>query len=178
LEKSLNSNRLDNRVDRKASAQLFAFLAVLFIATATATAAFAEAEPEYDADRRNHFSVVAAGSRLFVDGHEDESAFTVGGDYEYRVSRLLGVGLILEHAFDPIDATTFLGVFDIHVWRGFALQTGGGVEWTSDGSNAVGRIGGLYEFELERGFTIAPQVHYDFSKEDTLVFGVGFGRAF
>ena len=43
----------------------------------------------------------------------------------------------------------------------------------------MGRIGTIYEFELGGGFTLAPQVHYDFSDgEDAFVFGAAFGRAF
>lgn len=33
----------------------------------------------------------------------------------------------------------------------------------------------LYEFEFESGFTLSPQLHYDFSHEDALVFGLRWG---
>ncbi|WP_280526609.1 hypothetical protein [Croceicoccus marinus] len=43
----------------------------------------------------------------------------------------------------------------------------------------MGRIGTIDEIEPGRGFTIAPQMNYDFSDgEDAVVFGAAFGRAF
>lgn len=158
--------------------RIAAFLTATVLASGSMLPAHAESERGVDLEHRNHFAVVTTGSHLFVEDEADKSAFTIGGDYEYRINRILGAGFVLEHAFGELDATTLLGVADIHIWRGFALQAGGGVEWADHESNAVGRIGGVYEFELARGFTIAPQVHYDFSKEDTLVFGAAFGRAF
>ncbi len=132
---------------------------------------------EHDAEKRHHFSIVTAGTHI-LDEHADHTAFTIGGDYEYRVNHLLGVGFVVEHAFGEIDATTLLAVADIHLWRGFALQVGPGVEITDGETHAAGRIGGLYELELEGGFTLSPQIHYDISHENSLVFGVGFGKAF
>ena len=89
----------------------------------------------------------------------------------------------VEHVFleshDDIDAWTFLAVADLHLTRGLAIQTGPGVEVLEEGEEFVVRVGLLYEFELGEGWTLSPQVHYDWTQEeDTMVYGLAFGRAF
>lgn len=149
-------------------------------ATIAATAlligpSFAQHEVEFHPDKRHHVSVVGAGSYVY---EEDYTAATVGIDYEYRVSPLLGLGFVAERAFGRIDATTLLAVADIHIWRGLAIQTGPGIEIIDGEVYAAGRIGALYEFELEDHWTFSPQVHFDISEENAIVFGAAFGRAF
>ena len=117
----------------------------------------------------NHLSAVLAGT--FVEG---ESAGTFGVDYEYRSSEFLGLGFVAERAFEPVNATTVLAVADLHIWRGLAVQTGPGVEWIDrdDGEDDetlfVFRLGALYEFE-GNGYTVSPQLHLDFTREETSV---------
>lgn len=140
-----------------------------------ASTAYAQIEVEFNEEERHHLSIITGGSALTG---ESESAFTLGLDYEYRISRLIGVGIVAEQAFGDLDATTLLAVADIHVWRGFAFQVGPGVEFIDNESHFVARLGALYEFEFGEGYTVSPQVHYDFSTEDTIVFGLAFGVAF
>ncbi len=124
----------------------------------------------------HHVSLVIAATDI---RGEDESAFTLGLDYEYRLSQRLGVGFVAEHAFGEINSTTLIAAADVHLWQGFAVQLGPGVEFADGESFLMGRIGTVYEFELGSGFTFAPQVHYDFSDgEDAFVFGAAVGRAF
>ena len=148
----------------------------LFMLVVMSSPAMAQVDVEFDEEKRHHLSTLIGGS--YIDS-ADETVFTLGVDYEYRVNRLLGFGFVAEQAFGDIDATTLLAVTDIHVWRGLAFQVGPGVEFVDDETYAVGRLGALYEIELEGDFTIAPQVHYDFSEgEDAIVFGIAIGRAF
>ncbi len=123
----------------------------------------------------HHLSVLLGGTDLV---NEDHTAFTVGIDYEYRVSNFLGLGLVVEQAFGNIDSTTILAVADLHLWRGLIAQVGPGVEFVDENSYAALRLGALYEFEFENGFTLSPQLHYDFSHEDALVFGIALGSVF
>lgn len=111
---------------------------------------------------------------------DDEDAATVGVDYEYRVNGFLGLGVVAEHAFNPIDATTLLGVADLHLWRGLAVQTGPGVVLNDGDGSFVYRLGGLYEFEFEDGFTLSPQVHWEITsgEPDAVVYALAIGRAF
>ncbi len=121
----------------------------------------------------HHLSVFVGGSHV-----EDLTEFTIGLDYEYRINYFLGVGSVIEYATENINATSLLFVADLHIWRGFAIQAGPGVEFRNGESAAVGRIGGLYEFEFS-DYTLSPQVHVDITdQENTLVFGLAFGVSF
>ena len=50
------------------------------------------------------------------------NAFTIGVDYEYRVSDFLGVGFVAEYAFEDLDAYTYLLVADLHITNNFIAQ--------------------------------------------------------
>jgi len=123
----------------------------------------------------NHLSVVLGSTRT-VD--TTGPGFTLGGDYEYKASGHLGVGVVAEHAFGSGSASTMLAVADLHFWRGLMIQTGPGVEVKDHEVRPVGRLGVGYELELS-AITLAPQVQADISWNDVaLVVGVGIGHAF
>jgi len=58
------------------------------------------------------------------------------------------------------------------------MQIGPGYEFAEEENAVVGRVGFLYEFEWD-GFTLSPQLHYDYhvGGEDAFVagFALGFG---
>lgn len=150
-------------------------IAGLLLAGALATSVAAQDAASHS-EKPHHLSAVIGGTHI---PHEDETAFTLGVDYEYRLNKTLGLGFVAEHAFGPVDSTTLLAVADIHIAGGFAIQIGPGVEFVNDESFFVARLGALYELELGENFTIAPQLHYDFSgHDDAIVFAIGIGRAF
>ncbi len=162
------------------SSALIATMLVLLVSLATTTANAEERHHEgaFNPEHRHHLSVFLGDTRLLVDGESDEDAFTVGLDYEYRLSKLLGVGFVAEYAVDPLEATSFLGALDVHVYKGFVVQLGLGVEFIENTTNELGRVGMLYEFEFEE-FTLSPQLHYDVtSAEDSVVFGIAIGKNF
>ncbi len=132
-----------------------------------------------------HLSLVLGGTD---DG--DRSAETLGVDYEYRLNHWLGVGAVVERAFGPLHADTFLAVADIHLWRGLIAQTGVGIEIIDEVEfehghavheeveETVFRLGALYEFEFGR-WTVSPQLHLDVTSEaDSVVYVMAFGRSF
>jgi hypothetical protein len=152
-----------------------AALAGLLLMPLTPGALAAEV-PAAEEARPHHLSVVLAGTRV---PEAEETGFTLGLDYEYRLSKRIGLGFVVERAFAEIDSTTLLAVADIHLVRGLAVQAGPGVEFVDDESLFVFRLGMLYEFELGEAFTLSPQLHYDVSAgEDAIVFAVAIGRAF
>ena len=73
------------------------------------------------------------------------NAFTLGIDYEYRVSDFLGVGFVAEYAFEDLDAYTYLLVADLHITNNFIAQIGPGVEFHGSHKMEVARLGFLYE---------------------------------
>jgi len=126
----------------------------------------------------NHLSLFLGNTHLQVPGESDEDAFTLGIDYEYRVSKRIGVGGVAEYAFGGLDATTLLAAVDVHLYKGAVMQLGLGVEFVDDQTNELGRVGILYEFEFSE-ITVSPQFHFDVtSAEDSLVFGLAVGRNF
>lgn len=149
--------------------------AAFVCAVATSAASANEEDEPLHHSSPHHLSVLTGGTAL-VD--EDHSAFTVGIDYEYRVNDFLGLGFVVEQAFGDIDSTTLLAVADLHLWHGLIAQVGPGVEFVDGNSHAALRLGMLYEFEFDSGFTLSPQLHYDFSHEDAVVFGIALGKAF
>ena len=133
-------------------------------------------EGEHDWEEKPHHLSLLVGGTF----EEEESAPTLGVDYEYRVDEFLGVGAVVaERAFDEIEATTYLGVADLHFNNGVIVQTGPGIE-IRDGEDDifVYRLGVLYEWEWG-GYTVSPQLHYDAtSEQDAIIVGVAFGFAF
>ena len=138
-------------------------------------AAKAEQAPSHEVHGPHHLSVLAGGTTISA---VDETATTLGIDYEYRVSDFVGLGVVAERAFGRIDSTTLLAVADLHLAKGLVVQTGPGIEFIDGEENFVARIGALYEFELGGGLTFSPQFHYDISKEDAVVFGAAIGLSF
>lgn len=150
-------------------------LAGLLLAAAIAAPAAAQ-EGASHAEKPHHLSVVIGGTHI---PHEDETAFTLGVDYEYRLNQTLGLGFVAEHAFGPISSTTLLAVADIHILGGLAIQAGPGVEFVNDESFFVTRLGALYELEIGEHLTVSPQLHYDLSgHENAIVFAIAIGKAF
>ncbi|MHC6647651.1 hypothetical protein ACYTPF_13845 [Alteromonas sp. HB246098] len=107
------------------------------------------------------------------------NAFTLGIDYEYRLSDFLGVGFVAEYAFEDLDAYTYLLVADLHITNNFIAQIGPGVEFHGSHKMEVARLGFLYEFEVS-GFTISPQLHYDYHRnhKSAVVAGLAIGMSF
>ena len=137
-------------------------------------AASAAAESEGH-NKKNHASVLIGGTYV---PDADHTAFTLGLDLEHEITHRFGVGLVVEYAFEPIDATSLFAVVDVHLARGVVLQMGPGVEWVEHETYAVGRIGLFYEVEIGE-FVVAPSVSYGISEgEDSLVFGAAIGTKF
>ena len=107
------------------------------------------------------------------------NAFTLGIDYEYRLNDFLGVGFVAEYAFEDLDAYTYLLVADLHITNNFIAQIGPGVEFHGSHKMEVARLGFLYEFEVS-GFTISPQLHYDYHRnhKSAVVAGLAIGMSF
>ncbi|MFK7958447.1 MAG: hypothetical protein AB8B96_20315 [Lysobacterales bacterium] len=123
----------------------------------------------------HHLSVLIADTHVSEEGDN----FTVGVDYEYRVSPLLGIGAVVEYAFGELEATTVLAVADVHLNNGIIVQVGPGFENRHSDNVFVARIGMLYEFEMGN-LTLSPQLHWDYhnGEANAVVAGVALGFAF
>lgn len=123
----------------------------------------------------HHLSILLADTHVNSEGNNS----TFGIDYEFRVSPLLGLGAVIEHAYGELDATTLLAVADIHIYEGFIMQVGPGIEHRESENVFVARAGILYEFEYEN-FTLSPQLYWDFHRDEAnaIVLGIALGFSF
>ncbi|MDH3744352.1 MAG: hypothetical protein OES47_04535 [Acidobacteriota bacterium] len=110
---------------------------------------------------------------------KDEQAFTVGLDYEYRLTRRWGIGALVDYAGKDFR-TSVLGVpVFIHASERLKLVLAPGIEEREhEGSEFMVRAGLEYEFEVG-GISVAPAVNLDFvDDEETLVYGLSVGKGF
>ena len=109
------------------------------------------------------------------EGREEE--FTVGLEYERRISRSFGIGAFAEYVSGNLDFW-ILGVpFAYHngPWK---LYVAPGVEDGDEGSEFLFRIGGEYGFAVG-DWEISPQLNLDLvDSEEVWVLGIVIGKGF
>ena len=158
---------------------------------------------EASAHEDHHFHKHHAG--LFLGGSHDgdENGFTLGGDYELRLHRLVGLGAGAEHAFGDFKESVFVFPVFLHPIGEFRVGAGPGFEYKGSGSGGEGeggvgeisatsseiahgseteflfRVTFLYDFFIKEKFSISPNVSIDFvDGSKIIVFGVTFGVGF
>jgi hypothetical protein len=153
----------------------------------------AEAE---EAFHKNHLSLFTGGTTESRDG-STSTYFSLGLDYERRISELIGLGVSGEFVFGGEEREALAGLlFNLHPAGGLVLAAGPGLEFAKE-RHAEGeveaqqeesgtethfgfRVGVLYEFEVGQRYSIAPSIYTDFieGKEPTFVWGLAFGVGF
>jgi hypothetical protein len=110
---------------------------------------------------------------------EDEQAFTLGLDYEYRLNRRWGVGALIDYAGKDFRSWVAGIPLVLHPRDGWKLLVAPGIEdRETEDSEFLVRAGVLYDFEVGR-FTVTPALQVDFVDDDEiLVYGVNLGRGF
>jgi hypothetical protein len=110
---------------------------------------------------------------------EDESAFTVGLEYEYRLNRRWGVGALVDFAGKDTRTGVVAIPAVLHVGADWKMYAGPGFEKNKEhDAEFLVRVGVLYDFHVGR-FTIAPAINVDFvDDEEILVYGLNIGRGF
>ncbi len=145
-------------------------------------------------DESGHIHYHKHHAALFVGGShfKEEDGFTVGGDYEYRLHRLLGLGFEGEYAGGDLRETVVVFPVFFHPGAGLKLAAGPGFERAKEeaaGSelraaeetrtNFLFRVSILYDFLVKERFTITPNVSLDFvNGRQVWVYGVSFGVGF
>ena len=116
---------------------------------------------------------------LFV-GVADEGrdeALALGIEYERRLNKSFGIGVLAEYTSGDLDFWVFAVPFAYHTGR-WKFYVAPGIEDGEHGSETLVRIGGEYGFEVG-AWEIAPQLDVDFVDGDSvLVLGVTFGKGF
>jgi hypothetical protein len=113
---------------------------------------------------------------------EKEDDTVIGVEYEYRLSKLLGVGAMFEKAPDAhrgkgeTVALVALHVHPIGEWR---FSAGAGKARSAGHSKTLYRIGAAYDFPIGSRFAIAPTANVDFvDSHKVYVYGLVFSTHF
>ena len=159
------------------TAALLATLVVALPILATAqeegsAAESSEAEPRF----RNKLSWLVGGTV------EDEgTAFTLGVDYERRLGRQFGIGVIIDKGYGSERAFIAAGALYWHPLPPMRLDIAPGFERlvAADESAFVLRFGADCDIELTRRWSLGPNVNLDFANGRTVfVFGAELGFSF
>ena len=156
----------------------FTIILVTVVAVAVgASATETESGREVESEARNEVGIFLGAAIKNED--ETESGFALGVDYEFRLYRALGVGLVVEVATGDLRDAVVLAQLAVHTWRGLSVVAAPGVEVSRDeGAEFAMRFGTSYDFEVGQ-FSIGPEFNVDLvDREPTFVFGLAFGVAF
>lgn len=141
------------------------------VLTLTALPVMAQEAAEDKSDESVEEGRHELGAFLGISIKEDDSGISVGVDYEYRLSRLFGIGAVAEYTGADFREG-LLGVpFYWHAWRELKLVAAPAVEIEPAERSGwfVVRLGGEYGFPVRPGVDIAPALYIDLSSEDVAV---------
>lgn len=156
----------------------FAAIALCLFVSAGAIAGEAESEEAHSEEesRLKHTLAGFAG----ITRAADENRGTLGIEYSYRIHTNWSVGGVVERA-ERDDSSTLVIAF-AHLWpyKGLFLGAGFGRKDPGDERENTIRASLGYEFELGKGWVIAPNVNLDVieNEENEEVYGVAFGKQF
>lgn len=106
---------------------------------------------------------------------------TIALEYKRRVREGLAVGGAFEWVPDGREEVLVAPALWLYPWRGLFLAVGPGLEFEEgDETSLLFRVGAGWEFELDHGFTLEPEINYDIvdGVENAVVVGVTLGYAF
>ncbi len=106
-----------------------------------------------------------------------EKGIALGIEYERRLNKSFGIGLVAEHTFGDLDFWVYAVPFAYHTGR-WKFYIAPGIEDGDHGRESLLRIGGEYAYEFGE-WEISPQLDLDFvDGEQVWVLGVVFGKGF
>ena len=118
------------------------------------------------------------GLSIFVGGvtNSESSAFALGIDYQYRISKIVGVGLVMDYSFGDIESLLLAPAVFLHV-SALEFVVAPGMELSNDDISGIIRLGVSYEFELTERLTLSPSLLYDTERnlEESIVYGLAIG---
>jgi len=159
-------------------ATLFIALGVLPLQASTHTA-----EPHHDDDvahhHKNHIAIfIGATQAEEHHGERNDPHFTLGIDYERRLSTLFGLGLLADGVIGgKRDYLVGVPLF-LHASEHIVLQLAPAWHKVEEGnhSGAVLRSGIIWSIPVGTG-TLSPSLFYDIAESDNIwVFGLSIGK--
>jgi hypothetical protein len=129
----------------------------------------AEAHPEHP---RNSITLGIYSTRE----RNGERAQTLSVSYNYHFADQFSTGPLVEYAKDPLDLWIVGLPLRYHPGAGWVLTAMPAVEYHNSHAEPLFRLGIGYDFELEGGFLLAPEINLDWVDDKTdLVVGLSFG---
>lgn len=152
---------------------LAAAVALIFTALFLTPAVYA-AESE-EGHEQNEVGLFIGGSH-----HSEENGFSVGLDYEHRISDIFGVGGLVEYTAGDFDSWVFAAPLFIHPYMGLRLLAAPGFENRESENKFLVRAGIAYQIPISKGWSITPEYNVDFiaNGEKVHVYGVSVGVGF
>ncbi len=127
---------------------------------------------------KNHFALFLGTTQPDEHGERTDAAFTVGIDYERRLTKLIGVGFLADVVTGG-NREYLVGVpLFLHVGKRGKFQLAPGWHKVDEdqAKGLVWRTGFIWDFEVGKN-TISPSVYYDITEHENLfVLGVGIGQ--
>jgi hypothetical protein len=141
-----------------------------------------ESGEEHGEHLHKHHLAVFVGSTEAEEHHGEKGDpdFTVGVDYERRLSPTFGVGGMFDWVVEGRREWLIGPMGFLHPYKGLKLFAAPCYQHIREGEedNVVIRLGASWDFEVGK-YSIAPSVIYDFADEHNfLVLGVTVGRGF
>ena len=110
-------------------------------------------------------------------GEQGDRDFTIGFDYERRLSKLVGVGGFVDWVAEG-NREWLAGVFTfLHVYKGAKIQLAPAYHQVREGDEAgfVFRTAFAWDFHVNK-ISLSPYIAYDFAEgQDFTVFGLAIG---
>jgi hypothetical protein len=133
------------------------------------------AESEEGHEHANHMGLFLGNTH-----HSGEDGFSVGVDYEHRISEIFGVGGLIEYAGGDFDTWIFGAPLYIHPYKGLRFLVAPGFETEENETKFLVRAGIAYHIPLGNGWSIAPEYNFDFVEggEEYQVYGISVGLGF
>ena len=150
-----------------------------------------EAQDDH-AFHHHHLAVFVGATTPFNSASGGKTAFTIGADYEYRVTPIVGAMLLFDHVtgrhkrdwlFAAMFAVRPIDALRLATGVGFELAdkdvTSGGTTITQTKAYFVWPTRASYDFHAGN-FTISPTLGIDLIGETktNIVYGLGFGYGF
>ncbi|MHC4339335.1 MAG: hypothetical protein ACYSX0_03850 [Planctomycetota bacterium] len=95
--------------------------------------------------------------------------FTLGANYEYRQRGKVGIGGFGDVTFGDRTTTALGGAGYFHPAERWVVMAGPGVEFEGSSSKVMVRVGGWYEFPMDK-FRLAPAAFVDLGLGDPVLF--------
>lgn len=104
---------------------------------------------------------------------------TGGGDLEYKINEMFGVGVIIDALLEHHGQTIVAGGLFLHPTEHIKVLAAVGSEFSHGTSQTVTRVGAGYDWHLQNGMSLGPVVNADFVNNHTsYVYGLSAGFSF